>query len=169
MEFYDVIKTRRSIRGYRPDPVPEAAIGRIAEAARIAPSACNRQPWKLLAVRNPEMKAKICLHYRGDFLAQAPVILVGLGNPAAAWQRPGDDHSIVEVDFAILFEHVVLSAAAEGLGTCWICAYERAGLDRELGIEAPWTILGISPLGYPAAEARPLDRKPLADIFQIID
>ncbi|UKI32954.1 MAG: nitroreductase family protein [Lentisphaeria bacterium] len=145
MEFYEVLKTRRSIRAYKSDPVPEAALRRIAEAAQCAPSACNRQPWKLVAVRNAALRKRICEVYRNPFLAQAPVILLALGDASTAWQRPGDDHSIVEIDLGIMFEHAVLAAAAEGLGSCWICAFERAKMDAAAGISAPWTVLAVSP------------------------
>ena len=169
MEFYEVLKTRRSIRSYKSDPVPEEALRRIAEAAQCAPSACNRQPWKLVAVRNAALRKKICEVYRNPFLAQAPVILLALGNASMAWQRPGDDHSIVEIDHGIMFEHAVLAATAEGLATCWICAFERAKMDAAAGIQAPWTVLAVSPLGYAAAEPTPYQRKPSAETFEIID
>lgn len=169
MEFYEVLKTRRSIRSYKSDPVPEEALRRIAEAAQCAPSACNRQPWKLVAVRNAALRKKICEVYRNPFLAQAPVILLALGNASMAWQRLGDDHSIVEIDLGIMFEHAVLAAAAEGLGSCWICAFERSKMDAAAGISAPWTVLAVSPLGYAAAEPNPYQRKPSAETFEIID
>ena len=84
MEFYEVLKTRRSIRAYKSDPVPEAALRRIAEAAQCAPSACNRQPWKLVAVRNAALRKRIYGVYRNPFLAQAPVILLALGDASTA-------------------------------------------------------------------------------------
>ncbi len=168
MEFYDLLKKRRSIRGYKNDPVPDAALAKIAEAVSLAPSACNRQPWKVIAVRDAALRAKICAACPAmKFLAEAPVILVGLGDASAAWQRPGDDHSIFELDFGIMFEHAVLAAAEEGLAGCWICCFERAAMDAALGVQAPWTVLAVSPLGYAAKPAGPFSRKPSADTFEI--
>lgn len=102
------------------------------------------------------------------FIAEAPMVLLALGNPKQAWQRPGDDHSIVEVDLGIMFEHVILAAEAEGLATCWVCAYTRANVDAALEIPAPWTVLALSPLGYANADPLPFNRKPLAETFEII-
>ena len=104
MEFYETIRTRRSCRGYLPDkPVSAEALGRIAEAIDLAPSACNKQPLKFLFVRNPEVRAKIGKVYQPSWLMEAPVIAVVLGCDAEAWHRPEGD-SIVPVDAAIAME-----------------------------------------------------------------
>ena len=120
MDFQEVIKKRRSIRGYKPDPIPKEIVGKLAEAVSLAPSACNLQPVKILFVTNPELKAKICDIYTRDWLKQAPAIEVVLVDDKSAWRRIEGD-TIADVDGAILMENFVLAAAAEGLGTCWIC------------------------------------------------
>lgn len=168
MDFYDVVNYRRSIRSYKKDPVPDDALERIAKAASAAPSACNRQPVRLVAVKSPDKLARLCQACPMKFIAEAPMVLLALGNPKLAWQRPGDDHSIVEVDLGIMFEHVILAAEAEGLATCWVCAYTRANVDAALEIPAPWTVLALSPLGYANADPLPFNRKPLAETFEII-
>ena len=81
MDFYDVVTTRRSIRHYSDRPVSDELLKKIAYAVSQAPTACNRQPFKILAVRNPEMRAAICAACPQRFLPEAPVILVALGNP----------------------------------------------------------------------------------------
>ena len=171
MEFYDTIRTRRSCRGYFPDkPVPGEALARISEAINMAPSACNKQPVKFLFVRNAELRAKICGIYRPDWLKDAPVIVVALGCDEKAWHRPEGD-SIVPVDAAIAMEHFVLAAAAEGLGSCWICAFRRDEMDRVLGLEGTsWRSVAISPLGYakPGSVA-PFSRKNVQETVQVID
>ena len=153
MDFYDVISTRRSIRHYSDRPVPDASLDRIAQAVQLAPTACNRQPFRILAVRNPE----------------APVILVALGDMKNAWRRVGDDHSIVEIDLGIVFEHAVLAATAEGLSTCWVCAYDRKRMDEALKLGEPWSALAVSPLGYASEPAAPIEHKPVPELFEIID
>ena len=80
MEFYKTISERRSIRNYSNRPVPEDSLKRIAEAVTLAPTACNRQPFKILAVRNAELRAAICAACPRRFLPEAPVILVALGD-----------------------------------------------------------------------------------------
>ena len=169
MEFYDVIGKRRSIRSYKPDAVPDEALRRIGEAVRSAPTACNRQPFKILAVRNPEMRAAICAACPQRFLPEAPVILVALGNPKEAWRRAGDDHSIIEMDLGIVLEHAILAATAEGLASCWVCGYDLKKMNEALKVEAPWSALALASLGYAAAEAAPLQHKPEEDIFEIVD
>ena len=168
MDFYDVLKARRSIRAYRPDPVPAEALARIAEAVRLAPTACNRQPFRFLAVRDPELKKKIAAATPMKFIAEAPVILAALGHASEAWQRPGDDRPIVEIDLAIAMEHAVLAATAEHLASCWICAYERSRMDAALGLDAEWTTLALSPLGIAADAPRPFVRKPSGETFEVI-
>jgi len=95
MEFHQVIAARRSIRNYSDRPVPEDSLKRIAEAAMLAPTACNRQPFRILAVRNAELRAAICAACPMRFLPEAPVILVALGVMKQAWRRTGDVHAIV--------------------------------------------------------------------------
>lgn len=171
MEFYETIRTRRSARGYQPEkPVPNESLARIAEAIDLAPSACNRQPVKFLFVRNPELRAKICGVYQAAWLKEAPVIAVVLGCDEKAWHRLEGD-SIVPVDAAIAMEHFMLAAAAEGLGTCWICAFRRDEMDKILGVAgSPWRSVAISPLGYAKAGAvGPLFRKNVQEMVQVID
>ena len=168
MEFYDVLKTRRSIRGYKPDAVPEDALKRIAEAVRTAPTACNRQPYRLLLVRNAEKRAALASVYPKEWFAQAPVIAVMTACESEAWVRREGD-SIVNVDAAIAMEHFILAAAAEGLGTCWICAYVRSEADRVLGLASGWRSVAMSPLGYAAVPAGPFLRKEVKELVKVVD
>lgn len=168
MEFYDVIKKRRSVRSFKKDPIKKESLDNIAKALQDAPSACNIQPWKFMIVFNEEIKNKISGCYTRPWLKEAPAIIVALANMDKCWKRL-DGHPIADIDIGIAMEHVVLAAAAEGLGTCWICAYEVEKLNSALGIKAPWTALAISPLGYAASEAGPVNRKPVSEIFEVID
>ena len=166
MEFYEVLKTRRSIRSYKPDAVPENALKNIAEAVNLAPTACNRQPFKLLLVRDPEMRKTICTNTHFAFLAEAPVIAVMMTNESASWTRY-EGNPAADIDASIAMEHLVLAAAAEGLGTCWICAFSRPEMNAALKISAPWSAFALSPIGYAAAGPRPFTRKNLAEVVEI--
>jgi nitroreductase len=168
MEFYDVVKSRRSIRGYKSDAIAEETLERIAEAVRLAPSACNMQPWSFRVVLNDEMRKKICECYSAEWLKEAPAIAVVLGNNEACWNRLEGD-PIVSMDVGIVMEHFVLAAAAEGLGTCWICAYDVEKMNKALGIISPWSVYAISPLGYANAEPGELSRKPIEELFKVIN
>ncbi|MFA4944811.1 MAG: nitroreductase family protein [Lentisphaeria bacterium] len=167
MEFHEVLRARRSIRGFKPDPIPQPALDRIFEAVRIAPSACNLQPWKFLILQSPEAKAPVHEVYtRGTWLREAPLIIVALGNRKTAWRRV--DHSSSHIiDVSIAMEHLVLAAAAEGLGTCWICAFDQHALHQRLGLTSEWDVVALTPLGRPDATPGPFQRKELAEILEI--
>lgn len=167
MEFYEVLRHRRSIRGYKPDPVPAEALKRILTAAQLAPTACNLQPFKFLVVTDPAVRQTICECYPQPWLAAAPVIVVALGNREKAWKR-FDRSSAHPLDVAIAFEHLVLAAAAEGLGTCWICAFDAATLHRKLKLADEWDVVALTPLGTPAATPAPQKRKNLAELVETI-
>ena len=166
MEFYEVLKTRRSIRSYKPDAVPESALKNIAEAVNLAPTACNKQPFKLLLVRDPDMRKTICANTHFAFLSEAPVIAVMMTNESASWTRY-EGNPAADIDASIAMEHLVLAAATEGLGTCWICAFSRPEMNAALNISAPWSAFALSPIGYAAAGPRPFTRKNLAEVVEI--
>ena len=145
MDFYQTVTSRRSVRVYTRSPVPQDKLNRIWEAVRLAPSACNLQPWRFLLVRSSEARARIAPIFQ-DWVINAPVIVIALGNRKTAWQRDGE--SIHPIDVAIAFEHLALAAAAEGLGTCWICAFDRQALRRALALEPEWDPVAVTPLGF---------------------
>ena len=137
------------------------------EAVRRAPSACNRQPWRFEIVFKRELREAIGACYPKPWLLEAPAIVVALGNKETCWKRPEGTPS-VEIDLGIAMEHLVLAAAAEGLGTCWICAFEKARLNAVMGVEAPWSAEAVSPLGYGAAPPRELQYKKTDEIFRVV-
>jgi len=170
MEFYEVIRTRRSIRSYKPDPIPEDVLMRILEAARIAPSGSNRQPWKFIIVKNEELKRKLAAACHNQmFIAEAPIVIVACGY-SIHWNRGGymGDLSML-VDVSIAFTHLILAARAEGLGTCWIGAFNNEEVKSILGIPKDVNVVAITPLGYPKDEGfgEPGSRKPLSEIISI--
>ena len=158
MEFRKLIHARRSIRGYRPDAVPEESLARILEAARLAPTAANRQPFQLIVVTEPSTRARFREAYDRDWFWTAPMIIVGCVEPAKAWQRP-DGFNAAEVDLSIVMDHLILAATDEGLGTCWICHFDEGRVKEILGIPPEVRVIAMTPLGYPAAEPRPFQRK----------
>ncbi len=99
MEFYEVLAKRRSIRKYKSDPVEEDKINRILEAARIAPSAANRQPWHFLVIKDAAVKSRLREAYSPEWFHTAPVIVCVCGEPDKAWVR-GDGKNYVDVDVA---------------------------------------------------------------------
>ncbi len=165
MEFQKVIRVRRSTRGYKPEPVPDDVLGPILEAARLAPTAANKQPFQLVVVTDPLTRSRFREVYDREWFWTAPMIIVGCVDPAQAWQR-ADGFNAAEVDLAIVMDHLVLAATEAGLGTCWVCNFDEARVKEILGIPANINVVAMTPMGYAAAEPRPFQRKPLADLVR---
>jgi nitroreductase len=172
MDFYDVVKKRRSIRSYDPDNrVEEKILLRIMEAGRLAPSACNYQPWRFLLISSPVMLEKVHRCYPRNWFHQAPHVLAVVGRKDKAWVRGYDGFNSLHTDLAIAMDHMILAATAEGVATCWICAFEPKLLHQSLGLPDSEEILAMTPLGYPPQGYHgeiAKDRKPLNEIFQLL-
>jgi nitroreductase len=172
MDFYDLIRSRESIRNYDPDrPVPKDIIEKILEAGRLAPSACNLQPWKFLIIESPEMLQKVRTCYHRDWFRDAPQILIVTGDRDKSWIRSFDGLNSIETDLAIALTHIILAAENEGVGTCWIEAYDPAILRKVLELEYNEVVFGITPLGYQKAgftKTGIKNRKPLAGIVKYL-
>jgi len=169
MDFYEVIETRRSVRAYKPDPVPDEVLKKVLNAARIAPSGSNRQPWKFIIIKESERKKKMIDLCEGQkFVAEAPVLIVACGRNIH-YNRGGwmGDYSMI-VDVAIAMDHLTLAARAEGLGTCWIGSFDNEGIKKFLNIPEDVNVVALTPLGYPANPDvfQPVrDRKKLEEII----
>lgn len=164
MDFQELIRIRRSIRGYKPDPVSEDVLHRVLGAGRIAPTAANLQPFHLIVVTDEEIRAHMKAAYARDWFFNAPVILVGCIEPAKAWQR-ADGFNAGEVDLAIVMDHIILAATEEGLGTCWVGNFDEAKTKEILGIPNDVRVIAMTPLGYPNANPRPFARKRIEDLL----
>jgi len=168
MDFYEVIKKRRSIRGYKNKPVEEDKLKRVLEAARIAPSAANRQPWYFVVVKKEEIKGNLKKAYSAEWFWKAPVIICACGIEKEAWRRR-DGKSYLDVDVSIAMDHLILAATAEGLGTCWIAAFDSSEVKKILNLPVGVEPIVLTPLGYPAISPKPSFRKPLKTIVNIIN
>ncbi len=165
MEFYDAVRRRLSVRAYKPDPVPEDVLDRILEAGRLAPSAKNLQPWKFIVIKDPETKQHLVPACRDQqFVGQAPVVICACAHEDQAWGGMGGYWKSDAVDVTIALEHMILAAAAEGLGTCWVGAFVEEQVKKILSIPDNVKPIALTPLGFPAREAKPRPRKPLAEI-----
>jgi len=163
MDVIDAIRTRRSIRSYQDRPVEEDKLTRTLEAGRLAPSAKNLQEWRYVVVRDPDLRAKLADAANGQkFVGEAPVVLV------ACAQTDGHQMSCGErsypIDVAISLDHISLKAVEEGLGTCWIGAFDQEAVKKLLGVPDEIRVVELMPLGYPASEPAARPRLPLDDI-----
>jgi len=166
MSILEIIRRRKSIREYREDPIPEDVLFRVLEAARLAPSGKNLQPWKFIIVRDKRLRMKLAqASNRQYFMAEAPVVIVACGFPDKCYSRMGRYMKSWPVDVAIALEHLILQAEEENLGTCWIGAFEEKEVKSILGIPEEVRVLALTPLGYPAATPPSRKRKDLEEII----
>ena len=172
MEYTVLIRSRESIRNYDPNrPVFKEIMEKILDAGRLAPSACNYQPWKFLLVSSNIMLEKVRACYTPGWFKDAPHILVILGLRDEAWKRSYDGYNSIETDVAIAMTHIILAAENEGVGACWIEAYNPVILRDALNLVEGQVIYGITPLGYPKSGFKKTlkkERKPLEDIVEYL-
>jgi nitroreductase len=165
LDIYKAISERVSTRAYQPDPVEEEKLARILEAARLAPSGKNGQPWIFIVVTDPDTRKRLVPACKNQkFVGEAPVVVVACGREELAYKKMGGYWNSLPVDIGIAFEHLMLAAEAEGLGTCWIGAFEEEEVREILEVPADVKILALTPVGYPASEKVFRKRKPIVDI-----
>jgi nitroreductase len=150
MEFTELINTRESVRNYDPErPVPKEIIEWILNAGRIAPSAKNLQPWKFLVISSSPLLEKVKECYKRDWIRDARHIVIASGLKEQAWIRGYDGYNSVETDVTIAMTHIILAAENEGVGACWIAAYDPACLSEAIKPAEGQVLYGMIPLGYP--------------------
>jgi nitroreductase len=174
-DFAGLAAQRRSCRDYDPQrPVDDADLIYCLEAARLAPSACNRQPWRFVVVRDPDLRARIrdqALQpgLRMEWLGNAPVLVVLCAEAEWTTHRAAPLLTRIPYEFidaAIAGEHFVLAAAERGLGTCWIGWIRPRRLRRLLGIPRGVRIVSLLSVGYPASPPTP--PRPRKDLEAIV-
>ena len=169
MEFSALIQARYSVRAYKPDPVPDAALQQVLEAARLAPTADNRQPFRIVVIPTAGREEALRRIYSRGWFVQAPLVICVCTVPAEAWaRRKYDGKPYADVDAAIVMDHMILAATDAGLGTCWIAAFDPAAAREVLELPAGVEPVLFTPLGYPADAPGPKRRKPLADLCRVL-
>lgn len=164
MALLDLLAKRYSVRSYKPDMVEDEKLQKILEAARLAPTACNLQPFKLLVIQTAGRQEELRKIYGKEWFTQAPYVLGIVRVQGADWVRKSDQKAYGEVDIGIVFEHLVLEATELGLGTCWIGAFDPVAAVDVLKLKSDWVPVAFTPLGYPADALRTKTRKPLTDL-----
>jgi len=164
LDVLTLMAARYSVRAYRPELLPEEVVARVLEAFRLAPTAANRQPFRAIVVPTAEHEAELRRIYDRDwFAAQPPLVVAVCALAGEAWVRR-DGHNYAEIDAAIAMDHLILAATAEGLGTCWVGAFDPAAARQVLGLPPNVEPIAFTPLGYPADSARAKARRPLSDL-----
>lgn len=163
MEFYKVLQTRRSVRKYRSDPVPDEILDRVLDAARIAPTAANRQPFHLVVVKDPQKY--LSGRVRQSWILDAPIVILAFSDGEKAWVREWDNENFGAVDVTIALDHLILAATAEGLGTCWVAANDPSKLEELLPANRKSKFVALTPIGYAAKEPSAKGRKELPELI----
>ncbi len=162
--FGKLVKERYSVRAYDGTPVEESALARILEAVRLAPTAANRQAFRVVVEQTAGREAGLRRIYDRDWFVQAPLVLGVCAVPDEGWVRANDGWSAAGVDATIAMTHLLLAATEEGLGTCWVASFDLAAAVEVLGLPdgvVPWA---FTPLGHPADTRPPKERRPLEEL-----
>ena len=165
MEYADLIKSRYSVRAYKPDPVDQDTLEQVLDAARLAPTAAHRQPVQLVVIHTAGRETELQRIYGREWFVQAPLVICACGVMEGTWVRR-DGKSYNDVDVAIVMDHVILAAANVGLGTCWIGAFDADAAREVLGLPAGVEPIAFTPLGFPADAPRPKVRKALSELVR---
>jgi nitroreductase len=166
MEFSQLITQRYSVRAYHPTPVEEEKLQQVLEAARLAPTAANRQPFQIIVTHVAGKEEGLRKVYHREWFTQAPLVLCVCGVHRQGWVRSYDSLNATLIDTAIVMTHILLAAANLGLGTCWVGAFNPAAAREFFKLPEEIEPVALTPLGYPADTLRPKERKPLTELVR---
>lgn len=164
MDVYEAIRVRKSVRAYQPEPVEEGKLRRVLEAARLAPSANNEQEWRFVVVRDPQTRRRLAQAAENQqFVAEAPVVIACCAETDERVMACGQ--LAYSIDVAIAIDHLTLAAVSEGLGTCWVAAFDEGSVRQILGIPEGVRVVELLPLGRPVNPSEvPKSRLPISEI-----
>jgi nitroreductase len=168
MDFKELALQRYSVRAYKDTPVEPEKIATVLEAARLAPTAANRQPFRLFVINVAKHREQLQNLYHREWFVQAPLVIGIAAVTEEGWTRKFDDENYAVVDATIAFDHLILQAADLGLGTCWIAAFDPVVARELLGLPDGWKPVAFTPLGYPADDWREKKRRELDEVVRYI-
>lgn len=158
LQVREAIENRRSIRKYVRKEIPEETLNDLLDAARLAPSGMNKQPWEIVVITDQKKKEElvpVCNNQR--FIADCSAFLIGIDDPKEKWMK---------VDLAIALDHLSLAATEKGLGTCWIGAFDRDKLADFIGLPPDKMVTVCMTLGYPDHSPNAPSKDKLEELFQ---
>ena len=158
MNFLELTKNRYSCRNYLPTSVEKEKMDYIMECVRLAPSACNKQPWTFRIVTDEEDRKNLCQCYNREWFTTAPVMIIASILHDEEWVR-GDGKHHGDIDIAIAVEHLCLAATEQGLATCWVCNFDANLCKEQFSLPENEEPAVIIPLGYAADEMKSKSRK----------
>lgn len=167
MEFLELARQRYSVRAYKSTPVEAEKLQEVLEAARVAPTACNLQPFRLIVIHTKGREAELRRIYSPSWFVQSPIVICICGIPSQSWVRK-DRKNYRDVDVAIAMDHLILAATDLGLGTCWVGAFDAEEARKVLRLPADVEPIAFTPLGYPDDQPshRHKIRKPMDELVR---
>lgn len=168
-DFKELAEKRFSARLFTDAPISDTDLKYILETTRLAPSACNKQPWKFLIIKSQENKAKLWECYDRSWFKTAPMYIVCMKNIQENWIRPYDKKPHGDIDVAIATEHLCLAATELGIGSCWVCNFDTVKMGKYFDT-SEFEAVAIIPLGHIATDCPQNEkkRKELRNIVEVI-
>jgi nitroreductase len=167
MDAVDCIKTRASVRSFRPDDIPESVVTELLEAAVQAPCAGNIQEWRFVVVRKPDSRKRLAqAAFEQHLISGAPVVIVvcaDLNEIGSAYGERGETLFSVQ-DSAVAAQNLMLAAWNSGIGSCWVGSFNEKAVQDILVLPGHVRPLAVVPLGYPDSKPSKPPRKPLKDV-----
>jgi nitroreductase len=163
MSFLELAMRRYSVREYKPDAVEEEKLRQVLAAALLAPTAANRQAFRLLVIHTRGREDELRKIYNQPWFVQAPLLIAIAGLPKRNWKR-SDGQNYVYLDSGIVMDHLILAAAELGLGTCWVGAFDPEAARKVLQLPPEAEPIAFTPLGYPADQPRAKVRKTVEEL-----
>ncbi len=163
MDFYNVIEERHSVRAYLDAPVEKEKLDSILRAAQLAPTAVNFQPFKVFVISTEGKKEVLKRVYHRDWFSQPPYVMLVCALRDKCWVRR-DGRYYGDVDAAIVMDHIILAATAEGLGTCWIGAFDAQAAKEAFGLPDNYDPVAFTPLGYEKKTSFEKKRKDISEL-----
>jgi nitroreductase len=164
MEVRNAIKNRFSVRKFKNVPVEQEKLRLILNAARLAPSAVNFQPWHFIVIQKPENLDKIYKIYPREWIKSAAAVIIACSDPSRSWKRNSDGKNSADIDIAIAVDHIILQATELELGTCWVCNFNVNMCSELFEIPEHLEPVVLIPMGYPDIEPPVKKRKPMEEI-----
>ena len=165
MDFLELVKKRYSVRAYKPTPVEYDKLQEVLEAARMAPTAANRQPFQLIIIQTQGREEELLRIYNKPWFVEAPVVICACSIPAQGWVR-NDGKNYCDVDATIAMDHLILAATGLGLGTCWVGAFNVEEARKILKLPDDVALIAFTPLGYPNDQPGDIMRKPIDELVR---
>ncbi len=165
MDFKELTAKRYSVRAYKSQQIEDEKLQQVLDAARLAPTAANRQPFQFIVIHTAGRETELKRIYRAEWFCRAPLVICACALPSQAWSRM-DNKNYGDVDVTIAMDHLILAATELGLGTCWIGAFDPVAARDVLGLPEGVEPVAFTPLGYPADQPGTKRRKQLSELVR---